>query len=426
MLKKVILSNIYNGRTTEVVVDTDDDDRAVVGAGKAPNETVTVTDITGVDEWVHRLTMKKPTLAESAGFFSGLARCLERNIAINKSIELMAPRLQSPRYRGAVAEISKGILAGEKLSDCFAQHPDLFTEDVLALIQAGEESGHTDAVFKQITSGREKSLRILRKLRAGLIYPVIVIVLALVVILLMSFTLVPSISKLYASMNVQLPLATRIMVAFSDMLIHQPYMAAVPVIALIVFFKNWSKIYAIPQVQIALSRIPSIGMIIKKTAAMVSFRVLALLLQANVRVVLALQIAAKSANHVEFEGFFLAVRDHINDGLSMPESFLMEAHRLGADGRMIAGVLQMAGETGGMNEVLDQIASDYEEELDLIAAQFDKILEPFVLVILGSVVGGIIYAIYGPIFGLSKVIIPDTKHPGKAPPGMSAPAVPGS
>jgi type IV pilus assembly protein PilC len=84
----------------------------------------------------------------------------------------------------------------------------------------------------------------------------------------------------------------------------------------------------------------------------------------------------------------------------------------------------MAGETGSMNEVLDQIATDYEEQLDLMSAQIDKLLEPFVLVILGTVVGGIIYAIYGPIFGLSKVLLPQTK-PGEKPPAASAPAVPG-
>ena len=94
------------------------------------------------------------------------------------------------------------------MSDAFAEHPDLFTEDVLALIKAGEESGQIDMVFQQITSGREKSLRILRKLRAGMIYPVIVLLMAVVVIIVMSFTLVPAISKLYASMNVALPFAT--------------------------------------------------------------------------------------------------------------------------------------------------------------------------------------------------------------------------
>jgi type IV pilus assembly protein PilC len=169
--------------------------------------------------------------------------------------------------------------------------------------------------------------------------------------------------------------------------------------------------------------LPSIGLLITKTAAMVSFRILALLLQANVRVVTALEIAAKSAGHVDYEAFYLKVRDHIADGLSMPEAFLMECHRLGPDGRGIASVVQMAGETGGINEVLDQIASDYEEQLDLMSAQIDKLLEPFVLVILGTMVGLIIYAIYGPIFGLSKVLLPQTKP--KDPAAATAPAVPG-
>lgn len=423
MLKKVKLTNIYNGRSSEVIVDTDDDAKAVLGSGKAPNETAEVTNITGADEVVNRLTGKKPSLEEAAQFFNGMARSLQRNISINKGLELMAGRLKSPRYRGAVAEISNRIMAGEKMSDAFAEHPDLFTEDVLALIKAGEESGQIDMVFQQITSGREKSLRILRKLKAGMIYPAIVLVMALGVIIVMSFTLIPAVSKLYASMNVDLPLPTQMLVAFSDLLIKRPYMAAVPIIAIVALLKNWGKIYRIPKIQIAFSRIPTIGALITKTAAMVSFRILALLLQANVRVASALEIAAKSANHVEFEEFYLKVRDHIVDGLSMPEAFLMESYRLGADGRGIAAIVQLAGETGGMNEVLDQIASDYEEQLDLMSAQIDKLLEPFVLIVLGTVVGGIIYAIYGPIFGLSKVILPN--KPGDAP-AASAPAVPGS
>ena len=419
MLKKVLLTNIYNGKSSEVIVDTDDDAKAIFGAGKAPNETAEVTDITGLDESIHRMSQKKPNLEETVALFGGLARCLERNISPNKSLELIAGRLKSPRYRGVVADISRSIMSGEKMSDCFAQHPDLFGEDTLALIRAGEESGQLDSVFKQITSGRDKSLRILRKLRSGMIYPVIVVSLAVVVIIIMSFTLVPAISKLYSSMGATLPFATRAMMAFSDLLIKQPYMAAVPIIGLIAIFKNWGKIYAIPKVQIFFSRLPTVGNLITKTAAMVSFRILALLLQANVRVVTALEIAGKSSNHVEFEQFFLAVRDHIQDGLSMPESFLMESHRLGADGRAISAVVQMAGETGGMNEVLDQIATDYEDELDLMANQIDKLLEPFVMIILGVMVGGIVYAIYGPIFSLSKVILPQSK------PGASAPATPG-
>lgn len=414
MLKKVILTNANTNKSLEVVVDTDDDTKAVLGAGKAPNETVTVLDIGGLDEAVHRLTGKKPGGDEEANFFSGLARCLERNISTVKSMELLASRLKTPRYRGAVADISYHILNGDKLSDCFAMHPDLFSEDVVALIRAGEESGMVHEVFRQIANSKRKSQRVLKKLKSGLIYPAIVLVLAIVVTIVMSFTLVPAVSKLYSAMGAQLPLPTIIMMKFSSTLINQPYLALVPFLVLGVFFRLWPKIYRIPKVQIFLTRLPTIGNIIRKSAAMVSFRCLSLLLQANVRIVTALEISAKSSNHTEFEGFFLAVRDHITDGLSLPEGFLMESHRLGPDGRTIASVVQMAGETGGVNEMLDQIAFDYEEDLDLIAGQIDKILEPIVIVMLASIVGVLVYAIYGPIFNLSKVILP--KKPGGAVP----------
>lgn len=417
MLKKVVLTNVYTGKSTEVVVDADEDAKAILGSGKAPNETATVTDITGLDESIHRLTSKGPGLDETVALFAGLARCLDRNISTIKSLELMAARMKSPRYRGAIADISQHILGGDKLSDCFAMHPDLFTEDILALIRAGEESGQIHHVFRQIASGRNKSLRILRKLRSGMIYPAIVLVLAVAVVIVMAFTLIPAISKLYVTMNAKLPAATELLIAFSNLLLKQPYLAAVPIIGLVMFFKYWPKIYRQPAVQRTLTRLPTIGNIIRKSAAMVSFRCLALLLQANVRISTALEIAAKSSNHVDFEAFFLSVRDHIADGLSLPESFLMESHRLGPDGRTVAAVVQMAGETGGVNEMLDEIAADYEEDLDIIASQIDKVLEPFVLVMMGTIVGGLVYAIYGPIFNLSKVILPQR-------PGASAPGAP--
>ena len=226
MLKKVVLTNIYTSKSTEIIVDTDDDAKAVLGAGKAPNESALVSDVVGLDEAVYRSTSPKPNLDEAVSLFSGIARCLERNISTIKSLELMAARLKSPRYRGAVADIAHHVLSGDKLSDCFAMHPDLFTEDVVALIRAGEESGQIHAVFKQISQGRNKSLKILRKLRSGMIYPCIVLVLAVAVVIIMAFTLIPAISKLYLSMNATLPLATRLLMAFSDILLKQPWMAA--------------------------------------------------------------------------------------------------------------------------------------------------------------------------------------------------------
>jgi len=248
MLKKVTLTNTNTGKSTTVIVDSPTDEKAILGAGKAPNEAVKVQDISGLDEWLQRNTGKKPTLDERVTLFSGLARCLERNISTMKSLQLMAGRMQSPRYRGAIAEISAAIAGGDKMSDAMANHPDLFNEETLALVRAGEESGRLSDVLHQIANTQKKTVKILKKLKAGMIYPAIVLVMAVGVVIVMSFTLIPAISKLYASMNVSLPWATLMMVAFSNLLLQQPWMAAIPVMGLFYFFKKWGKIYSIPGV----------------------------------------------------------------------------------------------------------------------------------------------------------------------------------
>jgi type IV pilus assembly protein PilC len=411
MLKKVTLTNVNTGRANHVVVDTDSDEKALIGAGKAPNELAKVGNITGADEYVQRLTGKKPGLEERVALFAGVGRCLDRNISTIKSFELQAGRLKSPRYRGAIAEIAHQISIGEKMSDAMALYPDLFGEEVLALVRAGEESGQLPMVCAQIANTQRKTVRILKKLRTGLIYPAIVLVLAVVVIIVMSFTLIPAISKLYGAMNAKLPLPTIVLMRFSDTLIAYPYLALVPILGLFLLFKYWGKIYALPAVQNLILRVPTVGGIVRKSAATVSFRCLAMLLQANVRIATALEITAESSSHIHYRQFFLRVRDHVAEGHGLPESFLMESHWLGVDGRLISSVIQIAAETGSATEMLDEIAGDYEDELDTIANQIDKILEPITIVTMGLIVGFLVYAIYGPIFNLSKVLLPKKNAP---------------
>jgi type II secretory pathway component PulF len=414
MIKKVLLTNNATGRTQKIMVDTDTDEKALVGAGKAPNESARVIQIGGADEFIERNTAKKPSLDERVAVFAGLARCLERNISTIKSLELQTSRVKSPRFRGILAELAYQISIGEKLSDAMTRFPDVFPDDVLALVRAGEESGRLSMVCNQIANSNKKTLRIIKKLKTGMIYPAIVLVLGVAVTIAMSFTLVPAIAKLYGSMNAQLPFATTAMMAFSNVLIHYPYLAVIPFFLLGLLFKNWGKIYAIPAVQKFAINLPTVGTILRKSAATVSFRALAMLLQANVRISTALEITAESSSHVYYKEFFMRVREHVLEGMDLPESFLMESHWLGPDGRVISGVMQIAAETGSANEMLDEIASDYEDELDTIASQIDKILEPITIVVMGVMVGFLVYAIYGPIFGLSKVILPQKGKPAAA------------
>ncbi len=405
MLKKVKVTNVNTGRTSITLVDTDSHEKALIGSGVASNETAAIEDIVGVDETIHRLTTSKGGVDDRAQLFSGLGRCLERNISVTKSLALQVNRMQSARYKGVIAELISAIGTGEKLSDCMAKRPDVFPDDILSLIIAGEEAGQLPRVCKRIGAAQKKSSKIIKKLKNGMIYPAVVIVLAVGVIIAMSFTLVPAMSKLFESFGQDLPLGTKMLIWLSKLLMEQPYMAAAPFFGLYVLFQNFGKITAIPAVQDLILKLPIVGNLTRKSAAAISFRTMAMLVDSNVRLSSALEITARASWHHHYREFFSRLRDHIAVGRNLHEGFLMESHWLGPDARSICGMIELAAETGTGTEMLSEIADDYEEELDNLAGQMDKIIEPLTMMILGVLVGFLIYAIYGPIFSLGDVVL---------------------
>lgn len=368
-------------------------------------ETAEVSDIKGLDESIQRLTAKNHNLDDRVAMFNGLAKCFDRNIPIIKSFHLQANRVKSPRFRGLIAEVAHDLSQGEKMSDAMGKVKDVFTPDIIALIRAGEEAGRLPEVFRRIGGAQKKTSRILKKLKSGMIYPAVIICLGIGVVITMSFTLVPAMTKLYTSLESELPAATKAMMAFSDILLKQPWLAALPVLGLFLFFKNWGKISSIPAVQTLFLKIPVVSGLVRKSAAAVAFRTLALLIEANVRLATALDITAETSWHHHYKTFFEKVKLHILAGTTLPDAFLIESHWLGEDGRMICGLMETAAETGSGTELLNEIAEDYEDELDTAANQIDKLIEPVTIVILGSMVGLLIYAIYAPVFSLGDALL---------------------
>jgi len=410
MLKKVKITNVHTGSIQETIVDTDSYEKAIIGSGAASNETTDVEDILGLDESIHRLTLPKENLEDRVKFFSGLARCLDRNIAIIKSLQLQANRVKSPKYRGVIAELVYDLSIGEKFSDAIAKHPTVFPKEMLSLIVAGEEAGQLAAVCKRIGSAQKKTAVIIKKLKTGMIYPAIVLVMGVGVIIVMSYTLVPAMKKLYESLNVPLATGTKILLAISDVLLKQPWTVAIPIVGLYMLFKHWGKIAGTRFMQNFFLKIPVLGKIVRKSASAVSFRTLAMLIESNVRLSNALDITAEASWHWHYKEFFSRLSGHINVGRTLHEGFLIESHWLGEDGRSICGLIELASETGTGTEMLNEIADDYEDDLDGLASQIDKILEPITIVLLGILVGFLVYAIYAPIFSLGDAILPGKKH----------------
>ena len=405
MIKKVSLTNIHTGRKSVTLVDTGTDEKALIGSGKTTVETAEVSDVKGIDESIQRLTGKRNSLDDRVALFNGLAKCFDRNIPVIKSFHLQANRVKTPRFRGIIADVAHDLTQGEKISDAMQKKTDVFTPDIIALIRAGEESNRLPEIFRRLGNSQKKTSRILKKLKAGMIYPAVVTCLGLGVVIVMSFTLVPAMTKLYTSLNSELPLATELMMKFSEILLKQPWLVAIPIVGMFMFFKNWGKFAGIPAVQTFFLKLPGVSGLVRKSAAAVGFRTLALLIEANVRLTSALEITSQTSWHHHYKSFFDRVKNHILSGLTLPDAFLVESHWLGDDGRMICGLMETAAETGGGTELLNEIAEDYEDELDTAANQIDKLIEPITILILGSLVGFLVYAIYAPVFSLGDALL---------------------
>ena len=230
-------------------------------------------------------------------------------------------------------------------------------------------------------------------------------VLGVIVVIIMSFTLVPALAKLFKSFGTELPFATKALIALSDLFLHKPYMVAVPLLAIYMLLTNFNKIMSQRIMQDLVLKMPVVATLVRKAAAASGFRTMAMLTESNVRLTSALEITASASWHYHYKEFFTRLRDHITVGRNLHEAFLMESHWLGADGRNLCGLIELAAETGSGTEMLAEIADDYEEELDGLAASMDKLIEPLTMLFLGVIVGFLIYAIYGPMFSLGDVIL---------------------
>lgn len=201
--------------------------------------------------------------------------------------------MRSARYKGVIGDLVTLIAAGEKLSEAMAKHSDVFPDQILSLIIAGEEAGQLARVCRRIGMSSRKSSKIISKLKNGLIYPAVVIVLAVIVVIVMSFTLVPAMAKLFESFKAPLPLGTKALIALSDLFMHQPYMAALPFVALYLLQELGPHLEQHWVQDLAL-KIPKVRDIVRKSASAMSFRTLAMLVDANVRLSSALEITAKA------------------------------------------------------------------------------------------------------------------------------------
>ena len=334
-------------------------------------------------------------------FNQELATLLRAGMPLVQSLDLLKSRIQSPVFRSVLSDVHERVRSGTALSDAFAAHASLFPSVYTASLVAGERSGNLDAVLRRFVEYSKIVATLKSKTLSALIYPSVLISLALALVSFIVLKVVPAFSEFYASFNAQLPLITRIIVKVSEFLTGNFWLLLVVLVAGAAMLYSWIK-QAGQRARLDrwLLGVPMLGEIARKFATSQMARTLSTLLGGGLPLVNALDIAARSVGNRFIAGELDIVGARVREGSSFAGA--LEARKVFPD---VAVKMAEVGEsTGALQDMLNTVADFYDEEISTSMERFVTLIEPALLVIMGMVIAGLLLALYMPLFQLGSVL----------------------
>jgi type IV pilus assembly protein PilC len=334
-------------------------------------------------------------------FNQELATLLKAGMPLVQSLDLLKRRVQTPTFRTVLDDVHQKVRSGTALSDAFAAHGDLFPSVYFASLLAGERSGNLDAVLRRYVEYARVIATVKRKTVSAMVYPAILIGLALCMVGIIVLKVVPAFSEFYLSFGAKLPLVTRIIVGVSDFIRGQMLLILIALVGGTVAVMAWLKQPGQrSRFDRALLRLPLVGNIAAKFATSQMARTLATLLGGGLPLVHALEIAAKSVGNRFMASQVDIVTLRVREGESFAAA--LEARRVFPE---VAVKMAEVGEsTGALQEMLNTVADFFDEEISTNMERFVTLVEPALLVIIGLVIAGLLLALYMPLFQLSSVL----------------------
>lgn len=345
---------------------------------------------------------KKITSADITVFSRQLATMIESGIPLVQSFDIVAKGQTNKRMKNLATDVKSDLETGLTLSESLSRHPKYFNNLFCNLIDAGEKSGSLDIMLGKIASYKEKIETIKKKIKKALTYPAAVIVVALIVTTGLLIFVVPQFESLFKGFGADLPAMTKAVVTMSQfMQNYWYYLFGVLAAALyaFVYAKNNSAHFA-QNIDRVLLKIPIIGSILEKAAIARFTRTLSITFAAGLPLVEALNSVAGATGNIVFAKATEQIKEDISTGQQM--NIAMENTHLFPN--MVIQMVAIGEESGALEKMLSKVADFYEEEVDNAVDSLSSLLEPIIMCILGVLVGGLVIAMYMPIFKLGSAI----------------------
>jgi type IV pilus assembly protein PilC len=344
----------------------------------------------------------KVTPADIAIFSRQLATMMTAGIPLVQSFDIVGAGHENPAMQKLILAIKADVEGGTALADALAKHPLHFDDLFVSLVAAGEQAGALETLLDKIATYKEKTEAIKKKIKKALFYPAAVVVVAIVVTAILLIYVIPEFESLFQGFGADLPAFTRFVIDISNFVQTKGWMLLVGgVLAVVGFLYAKKRNRAVQHfVDRAMLKIPIIGAILNKSAIARYARTLSTTFAAGVPLVEALGSVAGATGNIVYETAVNKMRDEVATGQRLQRA--MENTDLFPN--MVNQMIAVGEESGSLDAMSAKVADFYEEEVDNAVDSMSSLLEPFIMAILGVLVGGLVIAMYLPIFKMGAVV----------------------
>jgi type IV pilus assembly protein PilC len=340
---------------------------------------------------------KKVAAKNLAVFTRQFSVMIDAGLPLVQCLDILGSQEEDKNFSAVILQTRSDVESGQSLADAMRKHPKTFDALFTNMIAAGEAGGILDTILKRLATYIEKAVKLAGQVKSAMIYPVAVVVIAGSVVGLILWKVIPTFAVLFAGLGADLPLATRVVIALSDNLVkYFPVLFAGGAAFVWVFKRYYATRDGQRVVDATTLKLPVLGNILRKIAVARFCRTLSTLIASGVPILDGLEITAKTAGNSVIEDAIMATRTSIERG----ETISAPLKETKVFPPMVTQMIGVGEATGALDTMLGKIADFYEEEVDTAVAGLLTLLEPIMIAMLGIVVGGIVIAMYLPIFDL--------------------------
>jgi type IV pilus assembly protein PilC len=334
-------------------------------------------------------------------FTRQLATMIDAGLPLVQSLEILATQQEHKVFKKILREIREDVEGGATFAGALKKHPTVFNDLYTNLVVAGEEGGILDNILNRLANYIEKAEALKKKVKSALVYPSVIVGVAIMVVMILMIFVIPVFEEMFSGAGQTLPLPT-LVVVFLSKLVRKYVFIVIPAIILFIYLlrKYHQTDSGKALMDRLLLKLPVFGQLFKKIAVARFSRTLGTLVSSGVPILDGLNIVSKTAGNRTIETAILNARASIREGETIAEPL----NRSNIFPPMVIQMIAVGESTGALDSMLSKIADFYEEEVDVAVSNLTSLLEPFLMIFLGVVIGGVVIAMYLPIFQMASAI----------------------